>query len=71
MWGYDESNDPTLESVFDRAVGRGINLFDTADSYGTGNGLDGREAVLLGEFLRGTGAGGGVRSKIASRVNLA
>ena len=39
MWGYDESNDPILESVFDRAVDAGINLFDTADSYGTGNGL--------------------------------
>jgi len=52
VWGYDESNDPVLESVFDRAVDAGINLFDTADSYGTGNGLDGRSEVLLGEFLK-------------------
>ena len=52
VWGYDESNDPVLERVFDRAVDAGINLFDTADSYGTGNGLDGRSEVLLGEFLK-------------------
>jgi pyridoxine 4-dehydrogenase len=52
VWGYDERFDPELEKVFDRAVDRGITLFDTADSYGTGNGLDGRSEVLLGEFLR-------------------
>jgi pyridoxine 4-dehydrogenase len=52
VWGYDESNDPVLERVFDRAVDAGVNLFDTADSYGTGNGLDGRSEVLLGEFLK-------------------
>ena len=51
VWGYDYANDPVLETVFDRAVDAGINLFDTADSYGTGNGLDGRSEVLLGEFL--------------------
>jgi pyridoxine 4-dehydrogenase len=52
VWGYDESNDPVLEKVFDRAVDAGVNLFDTADSYGTGNGLDGRSEVLIGEFLK-------------------
>lgn len=30
----------------------GVNIFDTADSYGTGSGLDGRSEVLLGTFLR-------------------
>lgn len=52
VWGYDESIDPELEKVFDRAVDAGINIFDTADSYGTGNGLDGRSEVLLGQFLK-------------------
>ena len=52
VWGYDESIDPELEKVFVRAVDAGINVFDTADSYGTGNGLDGRSEVLLGRFLR-------------------
>jgi len=43
---------PRSGTVFDRAVDAGVNLFDTADSYGTGNGLDGRSEVLLGEFLK-------------------
>lgn len=52
VWGYDESMDPELSSVFNAAVDAGVNLFDTADSYGTGNGLDGRSEVLIGTFLR-------------------
>lgn len=32
--GYDDSQDMELEAVFNLAVSRGINLFDTADSYG-------------------------------------
>ena len=52
VWGYDESMDPELQSVFNAAVDAGVNLFDTADSYGTGNGLDGRSEVLIGTFLR-------------------
>jgi len=52
VWGYDESMDPELRSVFNAAVDAGVNLFDTADSYGTGNGLDGRSEVLIGTFLR-------------------
>ena len=49
VWGYSEEMDPELQRVFDAAVAAGINLFDTADSYGTGSGLDGRSEVLLGE----------------------
>ena len=82
VWGYDESDDPALETVFDRAVDAGINLFDTADSYGTGNGLDGRSEVLLGEFLsrypeRSARANGGSNGDLTaavtrqSRVNIA
>jgi len=52
VWGYDDSMDPELQRVFNTAVAAGVNLFDTADSYGTGNGLDGRSEVLLGKFLR-------------------
>ena len=44
--------DPELQTTFNQAVAAGINTFDTADSYGTGNGLDGRSEVLLGRFLR-------------------
>ena len=43
--------DPELQRVFDFAVASGINLFDTADSYGTGA-LNGRSEQLLGRFLR-------------------
>ena len=58
--------DPELRDVFNRAVAAGINTFDTADSYGTGNGFDGRSEVLLGEFLRGC-----PDRAAASRVNIA
>ena len=44
--------DPELERVFNRAVESGVRLFDTADSYGTGAGFDGRSEILLGEFLK-------------------
>ena len=66
VWGYDESMDPELRDVFNRAVAAGINTFDTADSYGTGNGFDGRSEVLLGEFLRLC-----PDRDAASRVNIA
>jgi pyridoxine 4-dehydrogenase len=52
LWEYEESMDPELERVFDRAVDAGVRLFDTADSYGTGSGFDGRSEVLLGKFLK-------------------
>jgi pyridoxine 4-dehydrogenase len=43
--------DPELQSIFDYAVSQGVNIFDTADSYGTGT-LNGRSEQLLGRFLR-------------------
>ncbi|KAI8463709.1 MAG: NADP-dependent oxidoreductase domain-containing protein [Monoraphidium minutum] len=51
LFDYSESMDPELQEVFDLVVSRGINLFDTADSYGTGR-LNGRSEQLLGQFTR-------------------
>lgn len=50
LWGYDESMDEELQSTFNLAVNTGINLFDTADSYGTGR-LNGQSELLLGKFI--------------------
>lgn len=43
--------DAELQQVFNLAVESGVNLFDTADSYGTGR-LNGRSELLLGNFIR-------------------
>ncbi|KAL5723930.1 pyridoxine 4-dehydrogenase [Ranunculus cassubicifolius] len=51
LWGYQESMDDQLQSVFNLAVDNGINIFDTADSYGTGK-LLGQSERLLGKFIR-------------------
>lgn len=49
MWGYREDNDPNLELAYEFLLKKGVNWFDTADSYGTGS-LQGRSESLLGEF---------------------
>lgn len=51
LFNYDRSQDSDLERTFEEAVTRGISLFDTADSYGTGD-LNGRAEILLGDFIR-------------------
>lgn len=51
LWGYEESMDTELQQIFNLAVENGINLFDTADSYGTGK-LNGQSEKLLGKFIR-------------------
>ncbi|GLI61887.1 hypothetical protein VaNZ11_004399 [Volvox africanus] len=51
LWGYDESQDPELQQLFNLVVSSGINIFDTADSYGTGR-LNGKSELLLGKFLQ-------------------
>lgn len=51
LWGYDTAMDPELQEIFDLAISSGVNLFDTADSYGTGA-LNGRSEELLGRFVR-------------------
>jgi len=43
--------DNELQQIFNMAVDNGINLFDTADSYGTGR-LNGQSEKLLGRFIR-------------------
>jgi pyridoxine 4-dehydrogenase len=49
LWGYDESMDSQLQEVFNLCVHRGVTLFDTGDSYGTGK-LNGQSEKLLGRF---------------------
>ncbi|XP_010251647.1 PREDICTED: pyridoxal reductase, chloroplastic [Nelumbo nucifera] len=51
LWGYQEAMDGDLQDTFNLAVENGINLFDTADSYGTGR-LNGQSERLLGKFIR-------------------
>ncbi|KAL6972155.1 Pyridoxine 4-dehydrogenase [Sarracenia purpurea var. burkii] len=51
LWGYKETMDTELQRIFNLAVENGINLFDTADSYGTGR-LNGQSERLLGKFIR-------------------
>ncbi|KAJ6687450.1 AFLATOXIN B1 ALDEHYDE REDUCTASE [Salix koriyanagi] len=51
LWGYQESMDTDLQQTFNLAVENGINLFDTADSYGTGR-LNGKSEKLLGKFIQ-------------------
>ncbi len=51
LWGYDQSMDKDLQQVFNLAVSRGVILFDTGDSYGTGT-LKGRSETLLGKFTQ-------------------
>jgi pyridoxine 4-dehydrogenase len=50
LWGYEESMDSELQDCFNLALKNGINLFDTADSYGTGK-LNGQSERLLGKFI--------------------
>ncbi|KAM7280596.1 hypothetical protein ACFE04_007730 [Oxalis oulophora] len=50
LWGYEQSMDAELQRIFNLAVDNGINLFDTADSYGTGK-LNGQSEKLLGKFI--------------------
>ncbi|GAV89619.1 Aldo_ket_red domain-containing protein [Cephalotus follicularis] len=51
LWGYQQSMDSELQQTFNLAVDNGINLFDTADSYGTGR-FNGQSEKLLGKFIR-------------------
>lgn len=51
LWGYREEMDEQLQAVFEQCVRRGVTLFDTGDSYGTGR-LNGRSEQLLGRFAQ-------------------
>ncbi len=62
LWGYrSETDDPELKATFAAAVTAGLQLVDTADSYGTGR-LNGRSEELLGQCLEGL--------ELSSRNNL-
>ena len=51
LWNYDESQDEILKETYDFVTNpkQGVNWFDTADSYGTGQ-LEGQSEKLLGRF---------------------
>ncbi|CAN8244433.1 unnamed protein product [Cochlearia groenlandica] len=51
LWGYNTSMDDQLQQAFELALENGINLFDTADSYGTGK-FNGQSERLLGKFIK-------------------
>ena len=52
IWGYSpEKDDPALKETFLTAIEGGIQIVDTADSYGTGA-LTGRSEELLGDFIK-------------------
>ena len=51
MWGYNpNTDDGRLALTFRQALSSGLNLIDTADSYGTGR-FNGRSESLLGGFV--------------------
>ncbi|PSC73909.1 pyridoxal chloroplastic [Micractinium conductrix] len=70
LWGYDEQRDPELQDVFNLVVRSGINLFDTADSYGTGK-LNGRSEQLLGQFLSEYPGSSATRDSVRIATKLA
>tara|TARA_B100000965_G_scaffold266295_1_gene224964 strand:- start:611 stop:1582 length:972 start_codon:yes stop_codon:yes gene_type:complete len=52
VWGYKpESDDILLKKTFIDAIQGGLDLVDTADSYGTGN-LFGQSEKLIGDFIQ-------------------
>jgi len=51
LWDYDPSQDEEIYQAYKLVRKAGITVFDTADSYGTGN-LNGRAEILLGQFER-------------------
>jgi pyridoxine 4-dehydrogenase len=51
LWGYDQTMDSQLQEVFNLCVSKGVTLFDTGDSYGTGR-LSGQSEKLLGRFTQ-------------------
>ncbi len=51
VWGYKaETDDILLKKTFSDAIEGGLDLVDTADSYGTGK-LFGQSETLIGDFL--------------------
>jgi pyridoxine 4-dehydrogenase len=67
LWGYDPSMDAELQLVFNHCVSRGVTLFDTGDSYGTGR-LNGRSEQLLGQFATHYQGANSEQIKIATKL---
>ena len=67
FWDYQTSDDDDLRETYKEALKRGINLIDSADSYGTGK-LNGRSEELLGKFLLDTSSSQKKRIKIATKL---
>ena len=52
VWGYKSETDNTLlKKTFFEAINGGLDLIDTADTYGTGS-LFGQSEKLIGDFLK-------------------
>ncbi len=49
LWDYKEEKDPLLFETFQELTRKGVNWYDTADSYGTGK-KEGNSEKLLGKF---------------------
>ena len=49
LWQYSREDDEELQKTYNYVVDAGVNWFDTADSYGTGD-LEGQAEKLLGSF---------------------
>ena len=59
FWGYgSEYGDADLRAAFDASLTAGARLFDTAELYGLG-----RSELLLGKFIRETGASVSIATK--------
>ena len=67
FWDYQIRNDDDLRETYKEALKRGINLIDSADSYGTGK-LKGRSEELLGKFLLDTPTFQKKRLQIATKL---
>lgn len=70
LWGYSAEDDAEIQEVFNLVVSKGINIFDTADSYGTGR-LNGQSEKLLGKFLQEYPGGRQQRKDVLIATKLA
>jgi len=67
FWNYKSVNDDDLRETYNEALQRGLDLIDTADSYGTGK-LLGRSESLIGKFLQDTPPAKKKRIQIATKL---